>query len=189
MDLQLALQRNFLGAMAELYRDADADIAGRKGVCVASGRCCRFEEYGHRLYVTHAELIYFYAAYLQPGEGAKQHGVGFAALASPRTDGFPLPLYNDAGQMMAGCPWQVRGMCTARDARPLGCRIYFCDAGSRAWQGPVYEYYHQQLAAMHARFGIDYGYVEWRDGLSLLAQTQAGMAADRGCVATSLDSQ
>jgi Fe-S-cluster containining protein len=28
----------------------------------------------------------------------------------------------------ASCPWQdVRGLCTARDARPLGCRVYFCD--------------------------------------------------------------
>ncbi len=31
----------------------------------------------------------------------------------------------DDGQ---SCPWQDhRGRCTARDARPLGCRVYFCD--------------------------------------------------------------
>ena len=34
------------------------------------------------------------------------------------------------GQLDNGqsCPWQdVRGHCTARDARPLGCRVFFCD--------------------------------------------------------------
>ena len=26
------------------------------------------------------------------------------------------------------CPWQnAQGHCTARDARPLGCRVYYCD--------------------------------------------------------------
>jgi Fe-S-cluster containining protein len=28
----------------------------------------------------------------------------------------------------ATCPWQDdRGRCSARGARPLGCRVYFCD--------------------------------------------------------------
>ena len=28
----------------------------------------------------------------------------------------------------ATCPWQdSRGHCTAREARPLGCRVYYCD--------------------------------------------------------------
>src|SRR5918994_1757708 len=26
-----------------------------------------------------------------------------------------------------GCPFQVDNLCTARQERPLGCRIYFCD--------------------------------------------------------------
>ena len=46
-------------AVAEILREADADIAARKPVCRASGRCCKFEQYGHRLYVTQAELIHF----------------------------------------------------------------------------------------------------------------------------------
>ncbi len=187
MNLRPAFQHEFRSAMADLYGRVDADVAGRQGVCMASGRCCRFEEYGHRLYVTHAELIYFYATYLRAGidPSGQDHEADGAALL--RTSGFPLPLYKDDGEFSAGCPWQVQGMCTARNARPLGCRIYFCDAGSRGWQGPVYEYWHQQFTAMHARFGIDYGYVEWRHGLSLLRRALADSITDQAVAATGQD--
>ncbi len=34
----------------------------------------------------------------------------------------------DPSMTGAGCPWQDdRGHCTAREARPIGCRAYFCD--------------------------------------------------------------
>lgn len=179
MDLKPAFQKEFLLAMASLYRRVDADIAGRQGVCMASGRCCRFEEYGHRLYVTQAELIYFYAACLRPDmEPAKNIPEAHTAVL-PCTAGFPLPLYNGDGEFAPGCPWQVQGMCSARGARPLGCRVYFCDSGSRGWQGSVYEYWHQQITNMHGAFDIDYRYVEWRNGLALLRRAEnqiAGLA-------------
>ena len=39
----------------------------------------------------------------------------------------------------ATCPWQDgRGLCTAREARPLGCRVFFCD--------PVYQEPGQEIA-------------------------------------------
>jgi hypothetical protein len=93
-----------LGWQAELrvlYRELDREVAGIGPVCVLSGRCCRFEEYGHTLFVSTAEVEYL---------------VGTApAPARPLDQG-------------ATCPWQdSRGHCTAREARPLGCRIYHCD--------------------------------------------------------------
>ncbi|NNM87098.1 MAG: hypothetical protein HKL95_01105 [Phycisphaerae bacterium] len=172
MDLKPAFQEEFLLAMASLYRRVDVDIAGRQGVCIASGRCCRFEEYGHRLYVTQAELIYFYAVSLRPElDPAKNNSEAHTAVL-PRTAGFPLPLYNGDGEFAPGCPWQVQGMCSARSGRPLGCRIYFCDSGSRGWQGPVYEYWHQQITDMHVEFDIGYSYLEWRNGLALLRRAE-----------------
>src|SRR5688572_16070154 len=44
-----------------------------------------------------------------------------------------------------GCPYQVDGLCTARNARPLGCRLYFCDENAQSWQNEVYEKYHARL--------------------------------------------
>ncbi|GIW86265.1 MAG: hypothetical protein KatS3mg108_0589 [Isosphaeraceae bacterium] len=88
-------------ALQALYGDLDDAIARAGPVCQLSGRCCRFQEYDHRLYLSELE-----AAYL-------------IHTATP-----PLrPL--DAG---ATCPWQdSKGLCTAREARPLGCRVYYCD--------------------------------------------------------------
>ena len=83
----------------QVYAEVDAAIAAASPRCDASGRCCRFTEYGHTLFLSHfeAELLL---------EGA--------------------PPY-DAPVTRDGCPFQVNNLCTARDARPIGCRVYFCD--------------------------------------------------------------
>jgi hypothetical protein len=66
-----------------------------------SGRCCRFREHGHTLFVSAPEIQFFLAGAPEPSR--------------------PL----DQGDT---CPWQDQiGRCTARASRPLGCRIYFCD--------------------------------------------------------------
>ncbi len=84
-----------------LYGELDQAVAELAPVCQLSGRCCRFEEYGHTLFLSAAE-----AAVL-------------IADAPP-----PVRPYDQG----ASCPWQDRhGRCTAREARPLGCRVYFCD--------------------------------------------------------------
>jgi hypothetical protein len=84
-----------------LYRCLDAAVAEYGPVCELSGRCCRFKEYGHDLFLTMPE------AYL------------LVADAPP-----PSRALDDG----ATCPWQdLQGRCTAREARPLGCRVFFCD--------------------------------------------------------------
>ncbi len=82
-----------------VYAAADAAVAAAGPRCDASGRCCRFKEYGHTLFISHFE----------------------AELLLEAAPPFDQPASPD------GCPFQVGGLCTARDARPLGCRIYFCD--------------------------------------------------------------
>jgi Fe-S-cluster containining protein len=146
---------NLVEAVAAILAEADADIAARRPVCLASGRCCRFEEYGHRLYVTAAEVVFFESRVentKQETQDTKQVGVvslpQFFSVESPR-----------------GCPFQVEGLCTAREARPLGCRLYFCDENAQSWQSEVYEKYHAKLRAVHERFGLPYRYLEWRAAL------------------------
>jgi len=87
--------------IAALYHELDAQVARLGPNCELSGRCCRFQEYGHTLFVSAPE-------------------VDFLLSAAPRPQ---RPL--DGGET---CPWQDHhGHCTARDARPLGCRVYYCD--------------------------------------------------------------
>src|SRR5205085_3788244 len=83
----------------ELYREADREVARAGPVCLASGRCCRFKEYGHVLYLSNLEAEVLLA--------------GAPAYSKPAPDGF--------------CPFQKDILCTAREPRPLACRIYFCD--------------------------------------------------------------
>src|SRR3954469_17513729 len=147
----MLMHNELSNSVAAILAEADADIAARRPVCRASGRCCRFEEYGHRLYVTAAEMVYFQKHKTQntkhdtvPDGRALVSLPQFFARESPR-----------------GCPYQVEGLCTAREARPLGCRLYFCDENAQSWQNEVYEKYHGKLRAVHEQFGLPYRYLEW----------------------------
>jgi Fe-S-cluster containining protein len=128
----------FSEAMREFYRDVDASIASHQPVCINRGNCCKFASYGHRLYVTDVELDYF-------------------LLHEP-----PRPVAPAA----VACPYQEGGRCTAREHRPLGCRIFFCDENSRNWQGPEYERHLERLKQIGQRFGISYRYREWLSALA-----------------------
>ncbi|MDY3553993.1 hypothetical protein R5W24_003107 [Gemmata sp. JC717] len=82
-----------------VYAAADAAVSAAAPRCAASGRCCRFTEYGHTLFISAFE----------------------AELLLERAPQYEQPVSRD------GCPFQIDGLCTARENRPLGCRIYFCD--------------------------------------------------------------
>jgi Fe-S-cluster containining protein len=152
-------------AVAEVLADADADIAARKPLCRASGNCCKFEQHGHRLYVTAAELIHFAHTHAPAIENQKLKIENTHRLSLPQFFAQPAP---------TGCPYQVDNLCTAREARPLGCRIYFCDANAQSWQNDVYEKYHRRLRELHDRFAVAYRYLEWRAALrELLPENSA----------------
>ena len=65
-----------------------------------------------------------------------------------------------------GCPYQLNGLCAAHEARPFGCRVYFCDPASTDWQHDQYERFHAAIRELHERFGVPYWYAEWRDALN-----------------------
>src|SRR5262249_30797166 len=117
-----------------------------KPICNTSGRCCRFDELGHRLYVTTVELAAF--VYELELSGAKSRDVG-------TWDG-------------TGCPFQVGGLCGVHVIRPFGCRIFFCDETATEWQNEQYERFHQHLKQLHQTLEVPYFYVEWRQALRAL---------------------
>jgi Fe-S-cluster containining protein len=127
--------------IAQIYNQLQAEIDHRRPLCVISGRCCRFDEYGHRLYVTTAEL----AAFVQACRDR------------------PMP---PASPVSAGCPFQVGKLCGVHPIRPLGCRIFFCDATAVDWQRDLYERFHGDLKRLHEELAIPYAYVEWRSALA-----------------------
>lgn len=126
--------------MAEVYAQLATEVDVRRPLCVASGRCCRFDEFGHRLYVTTMELAAFVA------------GVGEQGRRMEAWDG-------------TGCPFQVDKLCGVHAIRPFGCRVFFCDATADEWQKAMYERFHRTLRELHERLNVPYFYVEWRRGL------------------------
>src|SRR4051812_31994385 len=93
------LDRDVTKQLRELYREVDAQVAAAGPVCVASGRCCRFKEYGHTLFLSNLE----------------------AEVLLDEAPAYERPVDSSF------CPFQKGNLCTAREPRPLGCRIYYCD--------------------------------------------------------------
>ncbi len=114
----------------ELYREVDAAVAAAGPVCIASGRCCRFKEYGHVLFVSNLE-----AAVLLDG-------------APP----YDRPVSTDF------CPFQKDRLCTAREPRPLGCRIYHCDPAYQETGNQITETFLRKLKELADEYGVEWRY-------------------------------
>jgi len=114
----------------EIYREADAAVAAAGPVCVASGRCCRFKEYGHVLFLSNLEADVLLAA-------------------APAYD---KPVSTDF------CPFQKDNLCTAREPRPLGCRVYFCDPSYQEKCNQITETYLGKLKVLAEEQGMDWQY-------------------------------
>jgi Fe-S-cluster containining protein len=161
-------------AVARVYAELQAEIDRRKPRCDASGRCCRFEEFGHRLYVTTIELAAFVSQLAAISGNCHPEGSG----SDPRDLGKRKPFDAEVPQVATapfgmtiaagGCPFQVGGLCSVHSIRPFGCRVFFCDPTSDEWQHAQYERFHAQLKRLHEEFDVPYRYVEWRQALGAL---------------------
>ena len=127
-----------LARLDALYAGLDGELASLAPRCELSGRCCDFPRSGHTLFAT--------------------------ALEMERLRRSRAPARNDDPAL---CPHWSAGACVAREGRPLGCRLYFCDE-SKA--GPLEELsvrYHARLRRIHDETGVAYRYAPF------LAQARA----------------
>lgn len=135
-------------ALRSIYREVAEAVSQQGPACWASGRCCNFTKTGHRLYVTGLEAAWCVLQVGRAGHSAIAHAI-------------------DQGD----CPYldgAHRHLCGVHHAKPLGCRVYFCDHSSFPWQHELTE---RQLAALrdlHEVRQIPYRYAEWRGLLHLL---------------------
>ncbi|MBX2850978.1 MAG: hypothetical protein KTR15_04435 [Phycisphaeraceae bacterium] len=156
-------------AIHELYADLDQTVVDRRPVCNASGRCCKFEEYGHRLYVTGLEIAWFLAGVRGLGSGVS--GEKIEASNDSSRSGQAISLQQlaptpKAQTLNPACSYQINGLCSTHTIRPLGCRVFFCEQGTEAWQQDTTERFLDRLKALHAHHGLPYAYMEWRAGLA-----------------------
>jgi Fe-S-cluster containining protein len=150
---QAAIGRHGLIAGVEaIYRCADAATAARQPACRQCGRCCQFRRLGHRLFVSTAEAAFFLQS---------------------------TSVLRVTGSFGGVCPFlrEVPARCAARMARPLGCRLYYCDTATRRWQEGLYSRLHRRLQDLHQAVGVPYFYAEW---LAVLRAAAAPPVAE-GC--------
>ena len=158
-------------AIRGLYNDLGTAVAERRPVCNASGRCCKFEEYGHRLYVTGLEIAWFLVGVGSQVLGDSGKPAQAANEPSVLRPGMSLqqlpPATNHQPPVTSGtCPYQINGLCSTHTIRPLGCRVFFCEQGTEAWQQDTTEHFLDRLKQLHAEHDLPYAYMEWRAGLA-----------------------
>ncbi len=130
-------------AIAEIHRDIAEELRRVGPLCLASGRCCRFEAHGHRLYASGLEVARCVSICRAEGRG-----IGTAEV--------------EAAVAAGNCPWQQGRLCTARGGRPTGCRVYFCDPRLQDLVPELAERAHDRIRALHERIDVPYVYGEWR---------------------------
>jgi hypothetical protein len=113
-----------------LYAEVDGAIAAVGPVCHSSGRCCRFKEYGHVLFISNLE----------------------ATVLLQDAPAYPSPVTPDF------CPFQKDNLCTAREPRPLGCRIYYCDPSYQEVGAQLSETYLRRLKELADAHGLPWRY-------------------------------
>jgi len=125
-----------LSDLEALYVRLSAELPSWGFTCSASGACCDFDRYGHRLYASTLEAEWF-----------------FRRTATR------------ANSDARACPaWGPDRLCRSREGRMLGCRVYFCPPYPRGAPEDLYARYHEEIRALHDRHGIPYAYrdiVEW----------------------------
>ncbi|MFW6061921.1 MAG: hypothetical protein ACOC93_03850 [Planctomycetota bacterium] len=128
----LAVDAPILQQLRRLLADADAEIERIRPRCWGGGACCKFDLFAHRLYASTAEL----------GLLASRPPVDLSRAKRRR------------------CPYQRGPACTARSARPLGCRTFFCAAEGEERLQEIHERYHQRIRHLHGQSALPYIYAD-----------------------------
>jgi hypothetical protein len=130
----------------ELYAEVDREVAAAGPICIASGKCCRFKEHGHTLFLSSLE----------------------ADVLLNAAPAYEIPVSTDF------CPFQQGSLCTAREPRPLGCRIYFCDPAYQTRSHEITEKYLGRLKELAREHEVDWRYAPLHTFLNQADRVEIG---------------
>lgn len=159
LELWLAMSRreDVDAAISNAHAAVASESVRGRPVCTASARCCDFGRAGHDLFVTGLEVAWTLDRI--PAERA----------VSPRDV--------DNAAARGDCPFLIGESirrCGVHPARPVGCRVYFCDPTREAFVQDLAELGARRVREIHDAFGVPYVYAEWRGLLRCFAE--AGIA-------------
>lgn len=121
--------------IAEVYNWLDSQIhksAHLAGICDVCGKCCDFESFGHKLFITPPELIFL---------KANLHSETLRPMRAGR------------------CPYNIKGRCSIYEHRFFGCRIFSCK-GDLDFQNELSEKALKKFKAICEEFQIPYRYID-----------------------------
>jgi hypothetical protein len=133
--------RQLIKKVAEIYDWLDSQIESHRnlaGSCKACGKCCDFENFDHKLFVTSPELIYL---------SANLHGENLKPMKTSR------------------CPYNVDGRCTIYECRFAGCRIFCCN-GDADFQNGLSESAIKKFKSLCDEYQVEYRYSELATALN-----------------------
>ena len=117
-------------ALSALYREIDLELRRLGAPCEACGRCCRFTEFGHRLWLTNLEADYLCARH------------GRRAAVEPGV-----------------CAYLDGTSCSARDGRSLACRTFHCGLPAGVVEEITNRYF-ERLREIARAAGLSLEYVD-----------------------------
>ena len=151
----MAENKEIIRQVGDIYKWLDEQLISQNalaGVCSICGKCCDFQTYDHRLYVTTPEMTYF--ADKLAGSNVIASDLSSVAIAKEEAK------QSQTLEMTTGrCPYQQGGKCTVHPYRFAGCRI-FCCKGDPAFQSELTEAVIKKFKAICEKFQIPYRYVD-----------------------------
>ena len=133
--------KKLLKKVAEIYEWLDQQVHDNSdlaGVCDVCGKCCDFDAFDHRLFVTPPELMYL-----------------TANLGDEKREAMPT----------SRCPYQLDGKCTVYEYRFAGCRIFCCN-GDADFQSRLSESVLEKFKSLCTEFQIPYRYTDLATALN-----------------------
>jgi len=133
--------RQLINKVTEVYNWLNSQIEDHKdlaGRCRACGKCCDFESFDHKLFVTSPELIYL---------AANLHSESLKPMKAGR------------------CPYNADGRCGIYEHRFSGCRIFSCK-GDTDFQSGLSERALKKFKAICEKFQIPYCYTDLATALN-----------------------
>jgi Fe-S-cluster containining protein len=126
-------------AVHEIYQNLNKQLELSGQSCKACGRCCDFDSFGHRLYITTPELLYF-----------KLKLTENKIPLLPMTDGV--------------CPYRKDKKCFVYQWRFSGCRIFNC-TGNADWQSQLSEETIALFKTLCILYRLEYRYMDLKSAL------------------------
>jgi len=125
-------------AVDEIYGWIDSKIKGHSANCNVCGKCCDFDSFDHKLFITTPELLYF----------------------TEKRDKEPFKT------MQGGiCPYNINQKCSVYCYRFAGCRIFSCK-GDEDFQSQLTESVIQKFKAICENSDISYNYTDLATALN-----------------------